>query len=104
MFVGYDKVLKFYHGFFQIILNLHDSYDELFFSTYSFSVVSIPFLYSVLYHFQQIIEFLDRHMVPVEELFFKIVKISIQHEKFTLFKSKIVDRVYPHTPYIKIKL
>ena len=94
-------MLKFYHGFFQIILNLCDSYDELFFSTYSFSVVSIPFVYSVLYHFQQIIEFLDRYTVPVEELFLKTAKISVQDKIFPLFKPKIVDRVDPHMPYIK---
>ena len=41
-------------------------------------------------------------MIPVEELVFILVKIWIQDEIFTLFKSKIVDRVYPHMPYIKV--
>ena len=43
-------------------------------------------------------------MVPVEELVFILVKIWIQDEVFTLFKPQIVDRVDPHTPYIKIQL
>ena len=89
-----------------MIWNLHDSYYELFFSTDSFSVVSIPFRYLVLCHFEQIIEFLDKYTVPVEELVLKTAEISIQDkiDLFPLFKPQIVDRVDPHMPYIKIQL
>ena len=89
---------------FQMVWNLRGSYYELFFSTDSFSVVRIPFRCLVLYHFEQIIELLDRHTVPIEELILKTSMISVQDKIFPLFKPQIVDRVDPHMPYIKVKL